>query len=273
MSDLKFCALGSLYDGENPDNLRQALDSIVSQTVPVPIFLVIDGPIRGELRDVVEEFNDRIFKILELPVNSGLGPALNFGLDNLKEKFNYVIRFDTDDINLQNRFEILIEAIRRDELDLVGSYVDEFTDDLDPKITTRSVPLNRDSILKNMYWRNPFNHPAVAFKVDAVIDVGGYDDVPLFEDWYLWAKMLTKHASVKNINNSLVMFRGGNAALSRRSGLFYAKKELYFFVKAAQLDLPFRWVIIFSLPIRLFLRLLPFRIFWFFYFFSRRIKS
>ena len=56
MNKNKFCALGSLYNGETPSNLRQSLESVFSQSSPVPVILVIDGPISEDLEKIVREF-------------------------------------------------------------------------------------------------------------------------------------------------------------------------------------------------------------------------
>ena len=109
----KFCALGSLYQGEKPRNLRVALQSLLNQSLAVPVVLVIDGPISSELRDVVKQFANQIYRIIELPENVGLGPALNEGIKIIDNEFDYLIRFDTDDINASQRFETLIGAIER----------------------------------------------------------------------------------------------------------------------------------------------------------------
>ena len=69
------------------------------------------------------------------------------------------------------------------------------------------MPTNYNGIKKSICYRNPFNHPSVAFRIKAVNKVGGYEDVPFFEDWFLWAKMISSNANVANIDKSLVKFR------------------------------------------------------------------
>ena len=53
----KFSVLMSVYHREQPQFLREALDSIFSQTLlPDEVVLVKDGPLTKELDEVVEEF-------------------------------------------------------------------------------------------------------------------------------------------------------------------------------------------------------------------------
>ena len=54
----KFSVLISLYKNENPVWLREALESVFSQTVqPDEIVLVKDGPLTDELESVLSEFS------------------------------------------------------------------------------------------------------------------------------------------------------------------------------------------------------------------------
>jgi hypothetical protein len=67
--------------------------------------------------------------------------------------------------------------------------------------------------------------------------VGGYRDFPFMEDYYLWLRLLQKYDQVKNIDESLVLVRGGSEMVSRRKGMQYLKSELslyLFFIKNTQ---------------------------------------
>jgi glycosyltransferase involved in cell wall biosynthesis len=258
MNGPAFCALGSLYDGEKPENLRQALKSLFGQSYAIPVILVIDGPIREELRTVVDEYKRQIHKIIELTENIGLGPALNAGIESLAGEFDFIIRYDADDINEPNRFEVLIRSIKESDVDIIGSFITEFYDeDLLKTQVVRRVPQNAESISRSIHVRNPFNHPAVAFRIEKFKNVGGYEDVPGFEDWYLWAKMLKSDVKARNLAVSLVRFRGGQDMLDRRRRWSYVKREFSFFLLLYKLKLSGRWIIPFILPARLLIRFMP----------------
>ena len=268
---MKVCALGSLYYGEHPLNLRTALESVFNQSLEIPVVLVVDGPITPMLRTVLKEFRNQIYKIVELPENVGLGPALNEGIKKLENEFDYLIRFDTDDINEPTRFEVIARGIELTRADIISSNMIEFSDEKPGKtIGLRAVPNKSEAIVRSVHYRNPFNHPAVAFRISSALRVGGYEDVRFFEDWYLWAKMIKAGARVTNLNNPLVRFRGGKTALSRRHGWAYAKYELSFFLLLYKLGLPGRRAIFFVLPARLLTRLFPARIFRWVYYMARR---
>ena len=89
----------SLYWREHPSYLYESLNSVFSQTlVPDEVVLVEDGPLTPELDSMVREFQEKYpaLKLVKIPVNSGLGNALNEGIKYCT--CNIVARMDTDDI-------------------------------------------------------------------------------------------------------------------------------------------------------------------------------
>lgn len=229
MNNVPFTALMSVYFAENPVYLEECFKSILDQTVsPSQMVIVLDGPVGHHLQNPINKFaSSAKFKVdvLELSTNCGLGIALNHGLNWCNN--NIVVRVDSDDINVENRFERLLDAISMSSIDIVGSYVQEFNLSVDDMKLIRKVPLSRKDILEYSKLRNPFNHMSIAFKKDKVIANGGYMDMPGFEDFYLWKRMLTQ-CDALNIPEILVYARRGNGLINRRHGIKYLKMELNF---------------------------------------------
>jgi glycosyltransferase involved in cell wall biosynthesis len=224
----KICALGALYHGERPEYLHSCLVSLQNQTIKIPIVFVIDGPITSDLEDVLERFDDLGVRFIRNPVNKGLSYALQSGLDLIRNDFDYAIRFDSDDINLPNRFEKLRTYICENNPDLVSSQMYEINEK-NEVFSERTVPIGHNKIAKKLPYRNPINHPASAFKISSVLAAGGYQEMPFFEDWYLWIRMFHAGFKVENIDDFLVSFRATDAMVARRYGLSYVKHELNFF--------------------------------------------
>lgn len=226
--------LMSVYYKEKPEYLKLTLDSVLEQTVTAAeIVLIKDGPLTKELDEVIEEYDKKysgLFRIFALEKNVGLGKALNFGVQQCK--YDLIARMDTDDIAMPNRFELLIKEFAQDnDLALCGGQIAEF--EKEPQIISgyRKVPLARDEIVKFAKKRNPFNHMTVMFKKQAVLDAGNYQDMPYFEDYWLWVRILQKGYVVKNIEQVLVNVRAGAEMLARRGGLSYARAS-YIFLQA-----------------------------------------
>src|SRR5699024_2401591 len=77
---------------------------------------------------------------------------------------------------------------------------------------------------------NPFNHMTVMFKKENILKVGNYRKVLDigFEDYDLWIRLLINNFKVKNIPESLVKVRAGQAMMQRRSDKKRLKTGLYF---------------------------------------------
>ncbi|MFT0349328.1 glycosyltransferase, partial [Bacteroides thetaiotaomicron] len=123
-----FSVLISVYNKENSLSLRQSLTSVFRQKLPpTEVVLLKDGPLTEELDKVIAEYVMRYpeLKIVSLPVNQGLGKALNEGLKHCS--YDLVARMDTDDIAKPDRFEKQIRVFQEHpELDVVGAWIDEF---------------------------------------------------------------------------------------------------------------------------------------------------
>jgi hypothetical protein len=73
---------------------------------------------------------------------------------------------------------------------------------------------------------DPFNHPTVVYRRDAVLAAGGYGDLPLMEDYALFARMLQGGARAVNVAEPLVYYRVGAKAFKRRGGTGLLRSEL-----------------------------------------------
>ncbi|MDE5977864.1 MAG: glycosyltransferase [Turicibacter sp.] len=208
----------------------QSLDSIFSQTVlPNEVVLVIDGPITSELKTVVDEelAKHSALKVIPLAQNGGLGKALNEGLKYCTNEL--IARMDTDDIAKPDRFEKQLEIYSKfQDVDVVSSWVDEFVGSPDNIISTRKLPQYQYEIFRYGKYRCPINHPSVMFKKECALFAGGYQHFPLFEDYYLWVRMLLNGAKFYNIQESLVLFRTSSDMYKRRGGIRHAIDELKF---------------------------------------------
>lgn len=229
-TSIKFSVLLSIYQKEKSINLKQSLDSIINQTIEAnEIILVKDGPLTEKLELVLDSYSKqhKNLKIVPLSQNQGLGKALNEGLKHCS--YEIVARMDTDDIAKPNRFEKQIAVFQsQPDVDVVGTWIDEFEGSTQNVISTRKLPETNKEINKYAKKRNPINHPTVMFRKQAVLDAGGYQHFPLFEDYYLWVRMLLNGAKFYNIQESLLYFRFSQDMFKRRGGFKYACTEAKF---------------------------------------------
>lgn len=70
------------------------------------------------------------------------------------------------------------------------------------------------------------NHPTVVFRRSAVEAVGGYQQVPAAEDYWLCVRLLAAGAEVRNVPETLVRYRVSGGAYARRGGLTALRGDL-----------------------------------------------
>lgn len=222
-----FSVLLSLYKKEKPKYLKEAIESIFSQTVKSDdVVLVEDGRLPKELEDIVCNY-ERLYPelhVVRFEKNRGLGVALNEGLKYCKH--DIIARADTDDINHPDRFEQELKILlEHPEYDLISAWIDEFVDNPKQIHSQRRLPEKPEDIYKYGKHRCPVNHPVAMYRKKAVEKVGGYQTDLFPEDYYLWMKMLKAGYKFYNIQDSLLSFRYNPETIKKRGGWRYAVDE------------------------------------------------
>lgn len=224
---LKFSVLMSIYYKEKPEYFDLCLKSIlVDQTVlPNEIVLVKDGKLTRELEIVLDKYQKqfpKIFNIIQLDKNVGLGNALNIGLE--KCKYSIVMRMDSDDISVSDRFEKQLKYMQvHKDVSALGGFIDEFEEDENKIIRIKTMPCSYEEVKKFAKFRNPINHMSVCFRKKDILEVGNYQPLFYLEDHYLWARLLVNNKKVENLPCVLVHARVGNGFVSRRGNKKYIK--------------------------------------------------
>jgi glycosyltransferase involved in cell wall biosynthesis len=222
-----FSLLVPVYHGDRPDYLRRAFRSAVDdQTVrPDEVVIVRDGPVGDELARCLSELqasSPAPVTLVPLERNGGLGPALDHGL--AASRFDIIARQDADDVSMPHRFEVELPLM--ENADIVGSGLLEFVTDTGETIGQRVPPTDPAQIQRYARMHDPFNHPTVVYRKTAVLAAGGYGDLPLMEDYALFARMLMGGARAVNVPEPLVFYRVGEAAFKRRGGRELLRSEL-----------------------------------------------
>ena len=218
-----YSVLMSVYYKEKPEYLKVSIESMLNQTVKTNDFvLVCDGPLTPELDEVIygfEKDNKNIFNVVRLDENHGLGNALSIGIKKCKN--DLVARMDSDDISKIDRCENQLKMFNELDVDVVGTNITEYDENMEKIISSRVVPEKDQDIKKFAKKRNPMNHVTVMYKKSAVISSGNYMDMIYFEDYFLWSRMIKNNCKFYNIQEKLVNVRGGDSMIQRRGGKSY----------------------------------------------------
>lgn len=270
-----FSVLMSVYHKENPCFLKKSLESIINQSlVPNEIVLVKDGELTNELDDIITGFETKypnIFTVITLPQNNGLANALNQGMKVARNSI--IARMDSDDVCFENRFEVQINYLINNNLDITGGQIIEFSKDIEDIISIRNVPCSHQEIVKFLKFRSPFSHPTIVFRKEVFEKLGGYDIKIFPEDYDFFVRAYLAGFKFGNVKENVMYFRLGenlSEAIKRRWGLKYAINEVKLYNKFLKLGffnyIDYFKVIFFKIP----LRIMPFKLYSYIYFkFSR----
>lgn len=204
---------------------------MIHQTIaPNEIVLVKDGVLTKELEEVLEDYSQNYsnqIKIVGYSENQGLWYALRFGMNYCSNEF--IARMDTDDYCLPTRIEQELYEFQKDpKLDCVGSNVVEFVDNPNNIASLVVLPEDQEEIIAYGKRRCPFRHPTLLYRKSVVENAGGYQEMPMFEDYDLYMRMIKNGAKFKNIQEFLVYMGTDSNFFQRRGSVDYLKKMVFF---------------------------------------------
>lgn len=226
-----FSVLLPVYARDDAAQFRRAVGSATAdQTLrPAELVVVRDGPVGAGLQAVLDDLvagsatGGVPVRIVRIAGNVGLARALQAGLRACRHEI--VARVDADDVCVPGRFAVQVPMVVAG-LDIVGSAIAEFEDDESVTGVVRVPPLTQEDIARRARFASPFNHPSVVYRRSAVARAGGYRDLPLMEDYWLFARMIADGARSANVAEPLVLYRVGAGAYRRRGGWRLLRSEL-----------------------------------------------
>ena len=257
-----FALLLPVYVRDDPGFFRAAFHSAVQEQTlrPDVVLLVRDGPLTEDLDRCIDQLcaeSPVPVQLVPIERSTGLGPALDAGL--AASPYDIVARMDSDDIAMPTRFEVQLPLIRGGA-DIVGAGLIEFEDDPATPGRRRVPPTDPDDIRRYARIHDPFNHPTVIYRRSAVLAAGGYGDLPLMEDYWLFSRMLAGGARPMNVAEPLVYYRVGSGAYQRRGGREQLRSELALQRRLRDTGLISRGVYVRNVIVRGGYRLLPWRV-------------
>lgn len=209
----------------------KSFESILNQSLhPSELLIVYDGPIQGNIKTLInnKKKNHKFIKILNFPSNNGLGKVLRLAIK--KASYNYIIRCDADDISIKSRFKDQVTFMKKNrQIDVLGSNIVEVYNN--KNFSIKKLPEKNNYLRKYSLFRNPINHSSVIFKKNKIINSGNYIDMPFFEDYYLWLRVLKCGGKFHNIQKNLVLMGVDDDYYERRLGLKYFLNYIKFLNK------------------------------------------
>lgn len=253
-----YSILMTVYYKEKAEFLREAIDSMLNQTVkPAEFVLVEDGPLTDKLYKAIAKYKKNpIFKIVTLKENKGSGPASAAGV--LACTKEWIARLDSDDYSVPERIEKQFALLDKNpKLNVIGTNIIEIETE-NPKNQQKVIlPAENDEIRKFTGRRCPFRTSAILFKKEIVLEAGNYRAFHRVEDYDMFARLVAKGAVCANVQEFLSYMRIDKDYYKRRGGMKIAKSivKLKKEIRKMGLSTMKDWII--SVPIQVCVSLMP----------------
>jgi glycosyltransferase involved in cell wall biosynthesis len=196
--------------------LREAIESILRQSLKDFEFLIIDDGSQDESVAVVKSYRDERIRLIENGRNLGLIATLNRGLQMARGE--YVARMDADDISLPRRLERQLEYMERHpDVSVISSYY-RYMDSNGRPFRTVKGDVKDCHISFRMYVEgyNPVCHPAAMFRIKMIREQGGYNrEFAHAEDGALWFRLNSEGMKFGNVPRVLFLYRSHSQQITQ----------------------------------------------------------
>ncbi len=223
------CAIMSIYKNDKLSYLKEALESLYSQTKKADIFIQLDGRVPLEIERFLDEELERkkIAYLGKREQNIGLAGSLNELLEVVLAKgYGYIVRMDADDISVTDRIQKQVDFLQiNPEIQAVGGWIEEFNIDTNERQVVR-YGLGHEELKRNLIKRNPLAHVTICFRNTFFDTISCYDTTKLNEDFDLWIKAFKKDVQLYCLPEVLVKVRTSNAFFDRRKNIARAKEVM-----------------------------------------------
>jgi glycosyltransferase involved in cell wall biosynthesis len=187
----------SVYNGER--YLREAIDSILGQSLKDFEFLIIDDGSDDSSVDIVRTYFDQRIRLIVNKKNIGLAASLNIGIDAAKSR--YIARMDCDDISLPKRLETQVAFLERHpDIGICGTGI---TLTGNPAARMADFPRDDALIRAGLIFNSTLAHPTVMMARQLLQDHGLHYDTTFTraQDYDLWTRcaIYTKFANIPQI--------------------------------------------------------------------------
>lgn len=219
----------SVYNGEQW--LKEAVDSIVTQTYSNWEFIIIDDASNEATQQILRSYTDPRIKVYRKDIQQGLTKNLNYAIDMCKGDF--IARMDADDISLPERLLKQVEYLRVNE-NLAGcagwvQFINE-----EGEVTGIWEDERRyntpEQIAKAIPYKNILAHPAVMFRTE-ILKKHKYNELQTHsQDWDLWLRLTGNGNRIAKLEEVILLYRVHNksiTAVSKTKSIFQKIDEIY----------------------------------------------
>ena len=196
MNDKLISVIMSVYN-ETIEELESSVNSILAQTYKKLEFIIIDdNPSNPRVRDFLKKQTDTRIRVIYNTENKGLVYSLNLALGNANG--SVIARMDADDIAENTRLEKEFFFLKKNDLDLVGSWIN-LIDTKDNIVGQMEFPTTHEGIIHQIKYGGCLAHPTWLGKKDIFTELNGYRTIPFCEDYDFLLRAIKKGYNLGNV--------------------------------------------------------------------------
>jgi glycosyltransferase involved in cell wall biosynthesis len=192
-----------IYNGQ--DYVKDAIDSILSETFSDFEFLIIDDGSKDKSAEIIKSYKDPRIKYVSNVTNRGLPTTLNLGIELARGEF--IARMDCDDISLPQRLERQVDFMRsHPEVSACGTWIKTIGDAAG---FVNKYFTDSGDIKASLLFNTSLAHPSVIMRRSALnkLNIRYSTHYRYFEeDYALWIE-LSKYTELANIPEVLLLYR------------------------------------------------------------------
>ena len=215
---LEVTVLMSVCNGER--YLREAIDSVLGQTLGAFEFLIIDDASTDASSKIIKQYADKDSRIRVITNESNLGLTASLNKGIAQTSTPYIARMDADDISLPERLEKQLAYMRaHPEVAALGCSI--FDIDAEAKQMERIDPPSEHEQIYALScsFGGGILHPTAFMRRAALVEIGGYRaNLITAQDLDLWLRLGARHA-LANLPEVLLWRRkhAGSVSICRQS--------------------------------------------------------
>jgi GT2 family glycosyltransferase len=185
----------------------KAIESVLTQTFEDFELLLVDDCSPDDSVAVIESYDDPRIRLLRNEENLGQIGTLNRGLREARGA--YIARLDQDDRCLPKRLELQVAILDAEpSVALVGGWM-TIVDEAGNRMAWLDGRLDDyvEFLVDILTNQLKLGHPAVTFRREAVLALGGYDEsIALAEDKDLWRRLALAGHEARIVTEPVVLY-------------------------------------------------------------------
>lgn len=210
------------HEGDNLDQLTEAIDSVIAQSHrPLELLVVCDGPVSADTDQMLSSRSEAHPWMSVRTMKRRGGPAVARNAVLGVCQGDYVAVLDADDAMTPGRIATQIEYLEGHGLDIVGSWL-QVVDQSGNEIGIRRFPEDWRAVRHRSAFFCPTANPSTLFRRSVLPAYRYPEHLSVGEDYRLWVHLMQRGRRIGNVPKPLTKYRTGSSYYQRRTGLAYA---------------------------------------------------